>query len=75
MNKCFEHYFDLEFIEYKCDECGVKDDNIFKKFIVKCPPLLVIHFKRFAVENTVQKNEKLIDFDFKILDIKKYYCK
>lgn len=54
--------------KFECDKCPERMSARKKLFIAKCPPVLIIHLKRF--DDRLTKNNKIVDiplsnFDFR----------
>ena len=71
LGDCFGEYLKEEIAEkFSCDMCGSSGNATKKTDIVKLPPLLVIHLKRFGqVGNKTKKKYQTVHFDLQNLDI------
>ena len=57
-------------VDYTCLKCGKKDSCMQNYKVEKLPQVLIIHLKRFDVNNQgLSKNKKYVDFPLKNLNI------
>mmetsp|Transcript_354 Transcript_354/g.381 ORF Transcript_354/g.381 Transcript_354/m.381 type:complete len:310 (+) Transcript_354:309-1238(+) len=75
LNDCLKEFTTKEELEkaWFCPKCN-KSVKAFKKFdIWKVPPILVIHLKRFKLNNKeIQKIENFVDYPIKDLNLSKF---
>ena len=74
LKSCLDNYFKEEFIEYKCDKCKEKNNNIMLKKILDLKKYLIITFKKFDFNTELQimtKKHNTIEYPL-ILDINNY---
>jgi ubiquitin C-terminal hydrolase len=76
---CFEHMIKEEQFDkdnlYNCDLCGLKNKGFTSRQLWKTPKILIIHIKRFSVDNYGNKRKKLINnikYPIYDLDISNY---
>ena len=74
LNECINDMFNIECVEYKCEECGNTENNIINKKLLTPPKTLIIKLKRYTQSNNMLiKNDTFIQYP-QILDLKSNYC-
>ena len=65
INECLDHFSKQEQLDkdnlYNCDMCGLKNRGFKKTLLWKTPKVLIIHIKRFLVNNFGIRTQKLIN--------------
>ncbi len=80
LNDCLEHTFkDEKFDKHNkvnCDFCGIKNKSTKKSKLWKTPKILIIHFKRFKMNQYGQQVAKItneIEYPIKELNLSDYH--
>jgi len=78
IDECLHHLIKEEQLDndnmYNCEMCGLKNKGYKESLLWRTPKLLVIHIKRFLVDNYGSKTQKLINnikyplYDFDVSD-------
>ncbi|XP_067012393.2 ubiquitin carboxyl-terminal hydrolase 8 [Anabrus simplex] len=73
LEDCVQLYLQGERISgWKCPSCKEPRDAVKKFDIIKLPPILVVHLKRFCVEGWCRKRQTFVDFPLDDFEMKKY---
>ncbi|KAK7866294.1 hypothetical protein R5R35_007122 [Gryllus longicercus] len=73
LEECVQLYVRGEHITgWKCPACKEQRDAMKKFDIIKLPPILVIHFKRFYIDGWCRKRQTFVQFPLVNLDMKKH---
>lgn len=69
---CLNDMFKVENIQYKCEKCNNKENNIIEKKIMNIPKTLIVKIKRYYSNGKrLVKNNKFVKYPL-ILDIEPY---
>lgn len=73
LEDCVQLYVQGEKITgWKCPACKEQRDAKKKFDIIKLPPILIIHFKRFYIDGWCRKRQTFVQFPLKDFDMRKY---
>jgi ubiquitin C-terminal hydrolase len=79
LDECLDHYSKEEQLDkdnlYNCSMCGLKNRGYKKTYIWKTPKILIIHIKRFIINDFGIRAQKIInnvEYPLYDLDIKNY---
>ena len=81
LEECLDHMIKEEQFDndnlYNCELCGFKNRAFTTRLLWRTPKILIIHIKRFLVDNFGNRTKKLVNnvkYPIYDLDISKYIC-